>query len=130
MIKKLASYVIVFAAGSAIAIWFDKDVHEITETVVYKDRVRTVVKEVITERPDGTKITERTTNKDEKKKQTANRKESKPVAKNWAAGIDYELFSNDQVYTGRLYRRVLGDIYVGGYGTSRGDFGVGITVLF
>ena len=73
MIKKIASYVVVLAVGLAVGTYFDAK-HTIEEKIVVKDRVKTIVKEVITERPDGTKVTERHTTKDEKKKQFANRK--------------------------------------------------------
>ena len=129
MIKKIASYVIVLAIGAGIGTYFNQK-HTIEEKTVYKDRVKTVVKEIIKENPDGSKVTERVIHTDEKSKQTAQKKESKPVKKDWLVGIGYNIIGPDQFYNGRLERRILGDVYVGLNGDSRGNFGVGITLLF
>ena len=130
MLKKISSYVIVLVIGAAIGTYFDAK-HTIEEKVVYKDKVRTVVKEVITERPDGTKITERQTTKDEKKKQVAKRKESKPVKKDWLVGVKYDLVpSSVPVWTAEVQRRVIGDFYIGAYGRTDGVLGVGVTLAF
>lgn len=129
MLKKISSYIIVLVIGLAAGTYFDAK-HTIEEKTIYKDRVRTVVREVITERPDGTKITERITNKDEKKKKIAKRKESIPVKKDWGVGVKADLFSPIPSYTVEVSRRVFGDIYVSGYGRTNGSVGVGVTLFF
>lgn len=130
MKSKIIGYVIAMVVGAGACMYFDKDIHEIEEKIVYRDRVRTVVKEVITEKPDGTRIIERETNKDEVKDSVSTKKESIPTKKNWAVGVKYDLFSHEPVWTAEVQRRVIGDIYAGAYGRTDGIVGVGITILF
>lgn len=129
MLKRAASYVVVLVAGVGIGTYFDAK-HKVEEKTVYKDRVKTVVKEVVTERPDGTKVTERHTTKDEKTKQVKNKSESIPVKKDWGVGVQYDLFRPDPVYTLQVHRRVFSDLYVSGYGRTDGTLGVGVTFFF
>lgn len=132
MLKKISSYLVVLLIGGALGTYFDAS-HTIEENIVTKDRVRTVIKEVITERPDGTKVTERNTTKDEKKKQTAKRKESIPVKANWAVGVQYELLGSVGSVQVDVNRRILGDIYVRVYGRSENigvSAGVGLLYTF
>lgn len=129
MIKKISSYVIVLVIGAALGTYFDA-AHTIEEKIVTKDRIKTVVREVITERPDGTKVTERHTTKDEKTKQVAKRKESISKQRNWAVGIKYDLFQPVPVWTAEVQRRIIGDVYVGLYGRTDGIVGASVTVTF
>jgi hypothetical protein len=129
VLKKVASYVIVLAIGVGVGTYFDAK-HTIEEKTVYKDRVKTVVKEVITERPDGTKITERHTDKEEKTKQVNNKSESRPVKKDWGVGVKYDLLQPGQTYTLEIHRRIIGDFYVSGYGRTDGTAGLGLTFFF
>lgn len=129
MLKKISSYVIVLAIGAAAGTYFDAK-HTIEEKIVVKDRVRTVVKEVVTERPDGTKVTERHVTKDEKKNQTAKRKESIPVKKDWGVSVKYDLFRPVPAYTLEIHRRIFRDLYVGAYGRTDGIAGVSVTLFF
>lgn len=128
MIKKYGIYVIVFLIGGAAGTYFDAK-HTIEEKVVYKDRIKTQIREVIKEGPDGTRVTERFITKDEKKKKQATKKESKPVKKDWLLGVGIPVIG-DEVYDVRLERRILGDLYIGVKGDSQGTFGVGVTILF
>lgn len=127
--KRIASYVVVLAIGAALGTWFDAK-HTIEEKVVYKDRVKTEVREVIKEAPDGTKVTERITYKDEKSDKSVAKKETKPVKKDWGVGVKYDLTVPVGVYTIEVHRRVFGDIYVSGYGRTDGVAGVGVTLFF
>lgn len=129
MHKTILSYIAVLAVGVGIGTYFDAK-HTIEETVVYKDRVKTVVKEVITERPDGTKITERETNKVEKTDKVTAKKESIPVKPNWGVGVKYDLFRPIPIWTAEVQRRVIGDFYVGAYGRTDGVVGVGVSFFF
>lgn len=129
MLKKISSYAIVLVIGGALGTYFDA-AHTIEEKIVTKDRIKTVIKEIVTERPDGSKVTERVTTKKEKKDSVANKKESIPVAKKWMAGVSYELFKPQPVYTIDIKRKLFTNIYAGAYGRSDGRFGVGVTILF
>lgn len=129
MLKKISSYIIVLAIGAALGTYFDAK-HTIETKVVTKDRIKTVVKEVITERPDGTTVTERHTTKDEKKKQVANSKESIPVKKDWGVSVKTDLFRPVSVYTLEVHRRVFSDLYVSAYGRTDNTLGVGLTFFF
>ena len=128
MFKKYGIYAVVFIIGAAAGTYFDAK-HTIEEKVVYRDRIKTEIKEIIKEAPDGTKITERFITKDEDKKKQAQRKESKPVKKDWLLGVGISVIG-EEAYDVRLERRILGDIYVGVNGDTRGNFGVGVTILF
>ena len=130
MLKKISSYVIVLAIGLVLGTYFDAK-HTIETKVVTKDRGKTVVKEIITEKPDGTKVTERHVTKDEKKKQVAKQKESIPVKKDWGVSVKADLFSPQQpVYTLEVHRRVFSDLYVSAYGRTDSTVGIGITYFF
>lgn len=130
--SKILSYLVVLCIGCALGTYFNQK-HTIEEKIVYKDRVKTEIKEVITEKPDGTKVTERHTTKDEKTKQVAERSESIPVKKDWGVGVSYEMFNplnQGQVYTVELHRRIIGDFYVTAYGRTTGAIGAGVTFFF
>jgi hypothetical protein len=130
MLKKIGSYLVVLVIGAAIGTWFDAK-HTIEEKVVYKDRVKTEIREVIKEAPDGTKVTERITYRNEKKDKKVSKKESMPVKKDWGVSIKYDLIPSGQpVWTVEVQRRVFGDIYAGAYGRTDGVAGVGVTVFF
>lgn len=129
MIKKISSYIIVLAIGGALGTYFDA-AHTIEEKIVTKDRTRTIIKEVITERPDGTKVTERVTDKKEKKNQVAKKKESIPVKKNWGVGLKTDLFAPVPVYTIEVHRRIFSDLYVSAYGRTDNTLGLGVTFFF
>lgn len=129
MLKKLSSYFIVLMVGTIIGTYFDAK-HTIEEEVITKDRVRTVIKEVITERPNGTKITERYTDKKEKKNQVAKKKESKPSSKNWGVSIKTSLFEPTPQYTVEVHRRIFSTVYVSAYGRSDSTVGVGVSFFF
>jgi hypothetical protein len=104
--------------------------HTVKEKVVYKDRINTVVKEVITERPDGSRVTKRETTKAETSKTKATKAESKPTKKRWAVGIQHELLVPDGATQLSVQRRVFGDIYAGVYGSTNGSVGLSVTILF
>jgi hypothetical protein len=129
MYKKIVSYLVVLVIGAAAGTYFDAK-HTIEEKVIYKDRVRTQIKEVIKEAPDGTKVTERYIHKDEKKDKKVARKESIPVKPNWGVGIKYDLFSPVPVYGVDVHRRIFGDVYLTVYGRTDQTFGLGVLYTF
>jgi len=129
MLKKISSYVIVLAIGAGLGTYFNQK-HTIETKVVTKDRIKTVIKEVITQNPDGSVVTERHVTKDEKKKQVAKRKESIPVKKDWGISVKTDLFSPQPAYTIEAHRRVFSDLYVSVYGRTDGVVGVGATFFF
>ncbi len=118
MLKKISSYIIVLGIGAGLGTYFNQK-HTIEEKVVYKDRIKTEIKEIITERPDGTKVTERVIEKDEKKDTVATKKESIPVKSDWAVGVSYELFGNVSSIQVDVNRRILGNLYIRAYGRSQ-----------
>lgn len=128
--KKIASYLVVLAIGAALGTYFDAK-HTIEEKTVYKDRVRTIVKERITEAPDGTKIIERETDKQERKDGSVSRVESKPVKKDWGVSVKTELLPQSfGVQTVEVHRRIFSDFYASVYGRTDGTVGVGVTLFF
>ncbi len=129
MLKRIGSYVVVLGIGAAIGTYFDAK-HTIEEKIVYKDRIRTQIKEVITERPDGTKVTERVIDKDEKKDKKVAKKETIPVKKDWGVGVKYDLFRPEAVYTLEVHRRIISDLYVSAYGRTDSTVGIGVTFFF
>lgn len=129
MLKKISSYIVVLAIGGALGTYFDAK-HTIETKVVTKDRIKTIIKEVVTQRPDGTTVTERHTTKDEKKKQVAKQKESIPVKKNWGVSVKADLFAPVPVYTLEVHRRVFSDLYVSAYGRTNNSLGLGLTFFF
>lgn len=129
MYKKIGSYIIALGIGLGLGTYFDA-AHTIEEKIVTKDKVRTVIKEVITERPDGTKVTERITDKKEKKDVVENKKESIPVKKDWGVSVKTDLFNPVPVYTIEVQRRVFSDFYIGVYGRTDNTLGVGVSLFF
>lgn len=130
MKKVILSHAIALVIGAAVCMYFDKEVHEVKKEVVYKDRIKTVVKEVITEKPDGSKTTERTIEKDEKSDKQVSEVEKKPVEKKWIASMKHSLFAPEPIITAEIQRRVIGDIFVGAYGTNQGAVGVSLSIMF
>lgn len=129
MYKKIGSYVVVLAIGAALGTWFDTK-HTIEEKVVYKDRVRTQIQEVIIERPDGTKETRRTVDRNEKKDKQVAKKETKPARKNWGVSVKTDLFAPVPAYTLEVHRRIFSDLYISAYGRTDSSVGVGVTFFF
>lgn len=130
MLKKIASYVVVLGIGAAIGTYFDAK-RVIEEKVVYKDRVKTEIREVVKEAPDGTKVTERVIYKDEKKDTKVSKRESKPMKPNWGVGVKYDLIPSGQPsWAVEVHRRIIGDLYVSGYARTSGVAGVGVTMFF
>ena len=124
---KIASYLLVFGLGAIAMRYFEPQSMSVKQEVVYKDRVKTIVKEVITEKPDGTKVTEKITDKTEAKDKTDVKSVVIPVAPKWAAQVTYGL---NEEWSASLSRRVIGNVFVGGYANNRGGVGVSLLVTF
>jgi hypothetical protein len=132
MYKKILSYVVVLCIGGVLGTYFDAK-HTIEEQVVYKDRIKTRIKEVVKEDGNGGKVTERIIIKDEDKDKKVSKKESIPVKKNWGVSVKADLLPTSNmgnVYTLELHRRIFADFYVSGYGRTDGVAGVGLTFFF
>jgi hypothetical protein len=128
---KIASHLVALVMGGLLA-WkyVDYGKHTVKEKVVYKDRINTVIREVIAESPDGTRVTKREITKVETSKMKATKAESKPTKKRWAVGIQRELLVPDGAAQLSVQRRVFGDIYAGVYGNTNGSVGLSVTILF
>ena len=84
---------------------------------------------VIIEKKDGTKVTkikERQTRQKDTKR--SSERSVTPVKKEWIVGVSRSLNSDE--YTGQVFRRVLFDLHVGAYATTKGEFGVGVVYQF
>lgn len=129
MQKKILSYIIILIIGVGIGTIVPKK-NIIEEKIVYKDRTTTVTKEVIVERPDGTKETYRDIVKKEKNNTTIDKKEKTIPKNDWVVGVKYELFRPVPVYTVDVSRRVVGDFYVTVYGRTDATIGFGLLYSF
>jgi len=104
----------------------------IVETQVLEvEKVVTDIKEVIVEKPDGTRVIERETVRVEDRESKTDTV-TKPAKKDWMVGAKVDLFTPTtvRVYQVEVSRRVFNDVYVGAYGRTDGTVGVGVTVLF
>jgi len=128
--KKIVSYLMAVGIGVAASWYFLPKDHIVEEKIVYKDRIKTEIVEIITIRPDGSKTIERIIHRDENKEVVSKKKEVTPAKKDWAVGAKYDLFSPVPVWTLEVQRRVIGNIYAGAYGRTDGIAGVSLTLLF
>lgn len=117
------------AIGGAGVFYFVKPETKTEKQVVYKDRVQTVIEEVIVEAPDGAKTTKRTTTKDQTKDKTKTHvtTTTKP---NWAVSVQHELFVPEAVTTVGLHRRVFSNVYVSVYGNTQLGVSAGLMITF
>lgn len=84
----------------------------------------------VEEKPDGSKVTKTETRSDKQTaRQSAETKKVAPVKPDWGVSLSRAL-TRGQDYSLSIQRRVLGDIYVGAYGSTQGDLGLTISVLF
>jgi len=130
MQKKILSYILAVGVGVAASWYFLPKEHIIEEKIVYKDRTKTQIVEIITERPDGTRTIERVIHKDEQTDIISTKKEVIPSKKDWAVGGKYDLFTSTPVWSLEVQRRIIGNVYAGAYGRTDGIIGVGVTLLF
>lgn len=139
-----------FAFGRYSAPTQIKEIEKIKVVTVEKKVEKAVekkdVKVVVTEKPDGTKITETTdlsttttdTNTDTNTNSTTDKTKITTFKKpNWRigaiAGLDIHTSSFSAVkpvYGALVERRILGPISVGGMGMSNGTFGIVLSVEF
>lgn len=104
--------------------------------VVVKEKIKYVVdeniKEVITERPDGTKVTERETVRREQG-ESDKTSVTKPVSDKWRVAVmgSFEADKEaDSVYTLSVQRRLLPNLYAGFYGRTDEEVGISIGFSF
>ncbi len=128
MLKSLKFIIVGIGIGAAL-VYFGLEPKTITKTrIVERQVIITEIDEVITERPDGTKITERHTYREEDKKRQA-RTESKPARKEWGLGVSRDL-SISGVYSIDVQRRILGDFYIQGSVGTDSRVTMGVMYLF
>lgn len=95
-------------------------------------QVEVGTKEVrIIERPDGTKETTIVENYvlEAKGSEYAEVEIIKPVAPRWAIGLSAGLVGSNS-YRMSVERRIIGNLYVGGYATTEKEVGLSLTLLF
>ena len=103
--------------------------------VVVKERIKYVTKENVRERiikkPDGTEIVERETRREESLDRE-NSKTSKPVIRKWRAAMHASRAADDlnEKYRLAITRRLLPNLYFGGYVTDQGYLGLALTFDF
>lgn len=91
---------------------------QIKEVVKFKERVRT--RTIIKERPDGTKETIIVEDRNTK----SNTKTDIKIGKaNWSLGA-MSTIKKSPVYGAQISRRLIGDLWLGGYARTDKEFGV------
>lgn len=115
--------------GAGLVYHFVKPETKTEKQVVYKDRVQTVIEEVIVEAPDGAKTTKRTTTQDQVKNKTKTQVVTtrKP---DWGVSVQHELFVPTPVTTIGVHRRVFNNIYVSVYGNTNLGVSAGLLLTF
>lgn len=129
MKQTLISIAVGALIGGAVVFQLVKPETKTEKQVVYKDRVQTVIEEVIVEAPDGAKTTKRTTTKDQVKNKTKTHVVTtrKP---DWGVSVQTELFVPTPVTTIGVHRRVLNNIYVSVYGNTNLGVSAGVLITF
>lgn len=100
-----------------------------TEKIESIDNTREHVVTTIKERRDGskeTRIVERRTKKSQ-------RSEVRVIKPQWSVGVQADseaITGGNGTYTFRVERRVLGDLYIGGYGSTDKEYGVSLSYQF
>jgi len=93
------------------------------QNVVSKVRERVRVDTIIVEQPDGTKIT---TIKELRDTERLTITES--YRPNWNVGVSSTI--TDGIYGLRVERRIIGELYVGGYARTDSELGVSVSYSF
>lgn len=97
-----------------------------------KTEIREVEKEVIKrtyivrDNADGSK---ETIYIEEERKEISRDVKKTPIKKDWIVGLSTKL-PFQETYTLSVDRRIIGNIYVGGYGSTDAEFGVSLRLLF
>lgn len=127
--SNVSRYIVTAVVGAAIGFGLSSLIpgrEEIKEVTKYQDRVR-VVKQIV-ERPDGTRETTETTERDTTLDQ------SKQVSKkvpDWSVGVGASLPKGPSpIYTLQVQRRILGSIYAGAYVRTDSELGVLVSFQF
>ena len=127
---KIGGLILLFVAASSVAQYYfgPKKVVVKTEQVIKYREVKDRIVERIT-KPDGTVIereSEHSRTESEEHERTS--KAVSPKNKDWLVGITYGLDENE--YGAHVSRRILGDLYLGAYGTTNREYGLSISVNF
>jgi hypothetical protein len=119
----------IFAGGIFIGSYFNSS-NTVQEKIVYRDKIKTITREVTTTKPDGSKVTVIETDKTENKDVTKDLSVKTQAKKNYGIGVKYDLFSPVPVYTLEVHRRLFGDFYISASGSTETQFNIGVTVFF
>lgn len=133
----------IFVSGFGVGTFLrpgSKTQTQVTNTQENKHTQRNIVTTIKRERkPDGTQTTtvvkvDKSHDETQTHTQETNKTETTrgaPATRDWqvSGGILGSL-DGQRDYWGMVQRRVLGEIYIGAMGTSRGQAGVGITIRF
>lgn len=130
----LAALVVTYFIGKS-----QSEVQTVTKTVEVVKEVVVVKKDekiVVTEKPDGTKITITETKTETEKnteRESNHSSETTPVIKQWSVGA-YVAGIDDRSYVLTADRRILGPFSIGLYGrtdlSSQNEIGLGLRVEF
>lgn len=134
--KKILVYILgalgLFALGRYTAPVSTKTEVKVVEVIKEVEKKNEIKRERVIEKPDGTKVTERTTETHTEREtdtfKDSQKKESKTTTKQWSIGV-YKNIIGDS-YTLTVDRQILGPIYLGVYGRSDSEFGFGIRFEF
>ena len=134
MSRKLIYYLlgvaIIFASG------FYAGTQDYTTKVVQKDKSKSKqdikVVEKIVEKPGGERIIYRT--RTEKRENRNNKTVTKTVkSKKWLVGLSRSVYGYSTpgpTHTLSVYKKTLGGLYVGAWGTTNSEYGVGLIYSF
>lgn len=91
-----------------------------------KNKSKTEIIETI-KKPDGEIITRRIIKKEKNK---SSFKQITQVKKDWFIGVSSTVLSPEPTYSISVDRRIVGDVYIGGYVTTKKEVGISIKVSF
>lgn len=117
--------VLCIGIGAVLGAKLTKPTSQVEIRELLKDRIVTVTREV--SKPDGTRITE--TIKEELKKVEKSTAVSVVEKQDWAVQALYGI-APEPYYGVGIYRRVLGDLYVGGTLNTREEAAVSLLYTF
>jgi hypothetical protein len=119
---KLTYALVGMLAGFLLTAYYKES--NVIEVDKIQERERVVTR--IVERPDGSKTTEIIKETDK----TETHLSKKSAKKDWLVGVTSSLNENTPNYGVQVSRRVILDLYVGGYAKTDGELGVIVTYSF
>lgn len=135
MVKHLLILLVVFAIGGGVGYYFAPGKIKEVEIVRKEVDTRVVTRERIVTQPDGTKVEERTTEKDRSteinssKERTVERRQLDWMVGGGAIIDPLNPLDPAQYYT-HLQRRIIGELYIGIMATTEPQVGLGFSLRF